>query len=182
MRGEDQPPDFPLQKNKKWRPSIITILLLSLCCVSFIGFSIYSVNLIKPDTAADKASIQKLVDQFLRDLSARDVQKAYDLFSTEAKKNTPRTKLENLIAENYSVLFSGYQKSEITSIEINSGLDLSRNALENRVAKVAGILSYEGGSTGKFDAYFDREDNSWRIYTINLNVPQLIATPTEKTK
>lgn len=178
MIKEEQPPDLPLTKAKKWRPSFFTIVLISMCCLTFIAFSIYSANLIKPDNAADKASIQELIDQFLQYLSARDVQKAYDLFSTDAKKNTPKSVLEKMVSENYAVLFLGYQTSEITSIEINSGLDLSKEAPENRVAKVTGLLHYEGGATGKFDAYFDRENKSWRIYTINLNIPQLMATPT----
>jgi hypothetical protein len=182
MRAEEQPPDSPQQKKKKWRPSFWVIVIVSLCGVTFVGFTIYSMNLIQPDNAADKASVQMLVDQFLQYLSVRDVQKAYDLFSTEAKKNTPKSKLEDLITENYTVLFSGYLRNEITSIEISSGLDLSSKAIDNRVAKVSGIIYYEGGATGKYDAYFDRENNSWRIYTINFNIPQLIATPTEKTK
>jgi hypothetical protein len=105
MQGEDLQSNFPPRKNQRWRPSIFSIILVSLCCVSFAGFSIYSANLVKPDQAIEKASIQNLVDQFLQFLSARDIQKAYDLFSTEAKKNTPKNKLENIVAENYSVLF-----------------------------------------------------------------------------
>jgi hypothetical protein len=182
MRGEDQPSNIPTLQRKKWRPSILVIVLVSLCCVALIGFTIYSVNLIKPEDAADQAVIQKLVDQFLTFLAAKDTQDAYDLFSTQAKINTPKGKLDDLISQNYSVLFFGYQRNVINSIDISSGLDLSSKAVDNRVAHISGTIYYEGGATGKYEAYFNRENNSWRIYTINFTIPQLISTPTEKSK
>jgi hypothetical protein len=168
----------PATPPKKWRPSIFVIVLVSLCCLSAVVFSIYSYLYIQPDNAADQAAIEKLVDQFMRDMAARDTVNAYALFTSAARRTIPLSDLEKLLEENDQVLYFGYQKVEITSLEVSSGLDISPSAVENRIAKVKGKVYYEGGSVGLLDAVFMRENHTWRIHNLNLNIPSLAGTPT----
>jgi hypothetical protein len=170
----------PATPPKKWRPPFFVLVLVSMCCLGMVVFSLYSYQLIQPENAADKAEIEKLVDQFMVYMAARETVHAYALFTSSARRTFAISDLEKLLEENYQVMYLGYEKEEITFLDISSGLDLSPSAVENRIAKVKGKIYYEGGSVGGYDAVFMRDNDTWRIQNINLNLPGLAATPTRE--
>jgi hypothetical protein len=148
---------------------IIIGTLVGLCvCLSVCGI-IFGTQIAK--AIKEKPEVESVIDQHMRAMADRDVNAAYELFSTRSKKNFPISKLESFLEGNNFVLYKGYQRVSITTISLLATANTNQDLPQGTVAKAAGTVSYAGGFTGQFSAILEQENGEWRIYNFNVTVP-----------
>lgn len=89
--------DEPTPKPRESRRTILLVLagivglgvLGAVACVAFIGFTLFQINTQTPD-------VEKTVDEFMRAMNARQHEKAYALFSSRSRRQTPIQDLKKL--------------------------------------------------------------------------------------
>jgi hypothetical protein len=95
----------------------------------------------------------------------------YALFSTRSQRQTPLSDLESLLGDEKFVLFDGYEKAELTYLNIGSTFSTDSSKPQGTTARTRGVVTYAGGHTGHFEAVLELEAGKWKLYNINVTVP-----------
>ena len=106
-----------------------------------------------------------LIDNFMQAMVRNDVDSAYDLFSSEARQEFPKSDLSAMTNGALYTLFDGYESLELESWEIN--YDLSAGKFVELVYKV----QYQDEYEGSLYAVLQDDDGIWKLYWIDLTVP-----------
>jgi hypothetical protein len=162
-----QPPQ-PQKSNKNiWIIVGVALVVLCLCsitCIALFGSSIYKVY-------TEKAPVETVLNDYMRYMSVKDAQSAYALFSPRAQRQFPISKLQELLEGNNYLLFEGYQRLSVSNINISAVANINPDVPQGTVAKVTGVIEFEGGIQGSFDGTLEKVDGKWMIDGIYVTVP-----------
>jgi hypothetical protein len=150
-----------------WIIAIVTFGVLCLCsviCISVVVFGALKVN-------AEKAPIGVILDTFMKDMVANDAESAYALFSPRMKRQIPISKIQEMLEGNNYVLFEGYQSLSVQNLNINAVANTNPDVPQGTVAKVTGLIEYEGGMQGTFNATLEKVDGKWQVDGMYITVP-----------
>ena len=158
----------PPRRSKKLLWLLLALCLL--CCLSMllcigIGGAGFAQILV------EKAPIAKVLDAFMQDMLARDVEAAYALFSLRSQRLTPRADLEDMLQGNNYLLFEGYRSLSVDQINLTASLTTNPDAPQGNVAHVSGTVTYRNGFTGSFTAVLEKVEGVWMLYRIDILVP-----------
>jgi hypothetical protein len=116
----------------------------------------------------EQSQIQAVLHIALGLMRDGELEQAHALFATMAQSRALRADLERITSGLNGLLFDGY--SSLTVDSANIGLESSQE-LTGLVARVAGTVTYEEGYFTSFDAVLVKEDNAWRLVSVNVSVP-----------
>jgi hypothetical protein len=121
--------------------------------------------------AQERDDVTAVIDEFMLKMEKKDAAAAYALFSTRAQRQIPLSSIEEMLEGNNYVLFDGYESATVTNLNLNAAFNTNPDLPQGTVAKVTGIVTYEGGITGKVTATLEEENGTWRLHYINVTVP-----------
>jgi hypothetical protein len=148
---------------------ILGIVAVAACACITIGGVIVAVGLNK--VSKEKAPIETVLDNFMREMLAEDIDAAYALYSPRAQRQFSKTDLETFLEGNNFVLIEGYQSLTAGNLNIKAVANSNPDVPQGTVAEVSGIISYENDFTGQFDATLEKVDEVWFLVYINITVP-----------
>ncbi len=165
--GQDSPPTSSHDKIP-WKAILLTFLAVILLCIAVGGFFSLRVSL---NLKREKPALTQVIDAFMQAMSERDTAKAYTLFSPRVQRQMPEEKLKEMIqGKNYS-LFQGYRRVAIENFILSKSVNTNPDVPQGYIAKVNGLIHYEGEITGKFDAILEKVGGTWRLDYINVSAP-----------
>jgi hypothetical protein len=154
-------------KKKLWTILGIAGAITCLCSIICIVLAVTGVGKV----IMENAPVESVLDTFMKNMEAKDIESAYNLFSPRAQQQVPIADLEKMIEGNNYVLFDGYQSLSVKKLELKAVVNSNPNLPQGTVANVTGTISYEGGFTGSFTAVLEKVDGTWRLYHIQVTVP-----------
>jgi hypothetical protein len=146
---------------------VALLLALGLCVVICVAASATS----SARTDAEKPGIESVLDQFMNAMERRDLDEAYSLFSTRARRQVSRSEIGGLLEGSNYVLVEGYQRLSITRLRIEVAVNTNPDIPQGTLAHVEAAVEYEGGFTGSMQALLEQEQGEWRLFTMNVQVP-----------
>lgn len=156
-------------KNPKSRRKIIGIVIGILALCSLICIGVIGAGLIK--VSIEKAPIESVLDTYMQNIVANDIESAYALFSPRMQSQMPKSDIEQMTEGNNIYLFDGYKSLSVQNINISATVATNPDLPQGTVAKVSGIIFYEGEFTGQFSAVLEKVDGEWKIFGLNITVP-----------
>ncbi|MDX1520976.1 MAG: hypothetical protein R3264_05080 [Anaerolineae bacterium] len=158
----------PKQPGRIWKIigilSVIGVCAFAIICVFSIGTGIFEVVTQRDDIIAT-------VDKFMKAMAKEDFDTAYGLFSTRAKKQFPVSDIKDMTTGSNLALFDGYESIEIQNLHLNTSFNTNTDLPQGKVATIDGVVEYEVGYQGTFDAILEREDGEWLLHKMNVNIP-----------
>lgn len=144
---------------------------IRISAVILIGFSLYIVlymtNRVQ-NVESDQEKISLIIDELMSALVARDIDRAYEMFSPQARSDELRTSLMAMNDEvNYAVLDS-YDRIEMIHLEIGPVLT---SEFGGTLARADGIIHYTNGYTGEFSAELLPDGEGWDVVWFHPKVP-----------
>lgn len=162
------PSPKPQKSNRNlWIASGIAVAVICLCSILCIALTATGIGKI----IVEKAPIESVLDAFMKDMAAKDIESAYDHFSPRTQRQMAVTELEKMIQGNNYILFKGYESLSVQNLNLTAAVNTNPDLPQGTVANVEGTISYEGGFTGQFNAVLEKVDGLWKIYNINVTVP-----------
>lgn len=143
------------------------IIIVVLCCGGGIWLFAKGMSSVINETPA----VQDSLDQFMRTMESKDVDRAYAMFSTRAKRNIDKSQLEDMVDGLSFSIFQGYQEIQITNFYLNSVMNSNPDQAQGQVAEIEAIVIYANGFEGNLTATLEKEDGVWRMFDFNLVVP-----------
>jgi len=107
---------------------------------------------------------QATADAFMSAMAAGDTNEAYALFSAEARRDFPASELKRAAEGADRVHFDGYRSLEITGWYLNYSSG-------GTYVELSGIVDYDGGLQGKFDAVLKKMGDTWLVQSFNVTAP-----------
>ena len=142
----------------------VVCLVICLCAVLCIGTGVFSIrNLVK-----ENAQVKTIVDTFMQDMVANDIDSAYALFSPRSQSQTSEDDLRNMRSGSNAALFQGYDEITIHGLNIEMANSTDSNAPQGMIANVSGLIQYKNGKIGQFEAVLEKVDKEWMLYSIDL--------------
>jgi hypothetical protein len=138
--------------------------MCSFLCIALIATGVGKI-------LVEQAPVELILDTFMKDMEAKDVESAYTLFSPRSQRQTPITEVEKLIEGNNYAIFEGYQSLTVQNLNLTAAANTNPDMPQGTVANVTGTVSYEGGFTGTFNAVLEKVDGEWKLFNINITVP-----------
>jgi hypothetical protein len=160
--NEETKPKINKSHKKVWLIIGIILCLLIIC----IGVFAMLLN----NTAAETKPIEAVLDSNMRLMVAKDIESSYAQFSTRARQNFPISNIQEMVEGNNYLLYQGYKELHVESINVNA------NA-QGILASVSGVILYEDGSEGQFNATLEKEAGKWQIVSFQINVPTSKINP-----
>lgn len=154
-------------KKKIWMIVGIVLSVLCLCsiaCVAIFGSGMYKVKM-------EKAPVESVLDDYMRYMANKDAGSAYALFSPRAQRQVPITKINEMLEGNNYFLFTGYKSLSASNLNISETVNTNPDLPQGTVAKVTGIIKFEGGFQGSFSGILEKVDGRWMIDYIYVSVP-----------
>jgi hypothetical protein len=142
---------------------------VALCICTIVGITLLGKTAI--GFRDDHAEVQEVIDSFMNLMADKNVDKAFDLFSSRAQKNVSVSNLEEMIEGSNFALLDGYEHIEITNFNLRKAFNSNPNMPQGTVAEVNGLVYYEGEITGSFEAILEKENDEWRLHFINITAP-----------
>jgi len=172
---DDYPQVQPQPAKKSYRWLIIGLAgLLGLTCVC-VGVVAVLVVRAMASMPADMRAVEGQIDQFMQDGMKHDAPAAFALFSARGQQKMPLADIQKLFGYNSNPLFIGYESLLTTSYRYHSGSDGDKDLDESlpagSFAILEGVLNYEGGVSGTFDATLEQVGSEWKLYSIQIGVP-----------
>jgi hypothetical protein len=158
-----------LRKTNKKLWAILGIAFGVICLCSILCITLIATGTGK--VMVEKAPIESVLDAFMKDMEAKDIESAYALFSPRAQRQVPMADLEKMIQGNNYILVEGYQSLSVRNINLTAAINANPDVPQGTVANVSGIISYDGGFTGQFTAILEKVDGVWKLDGINVTVP-----------
>jgi hypothetical protein len=144
--------------------AIAVVCLCSVICVAVFGTSMFKVF-------QEKEPVENVLDTYMRHMANKDIESAYTLFSPRAQRQIPIAELEKLIEGNNYILFEGYQSLSVSNLNISAAANTNPDLPQGTVAKVTGILMFEGNIQGSFNGVLEKVDGTWMIDGMHITVP-----------
>ena len=163
------PPLVAPQKSNKKLWIIVGVVLVVLCLCSIACGAIFGTSLYKVYT--EKAPVESVLDNYMRSMADKDVESAYALFSPRAQRQIPISEIEKLLEGNNYILFEGYQSLSVSNLNISAVANTNPDVPQGTVAKVTGMISFEGNIQGSFNGTLEKVDGVWMIDGIYITVP-----------
>ncbi len=166
------PPDSISPQPKKSSKNIwiivgVVISILCICsiaCVALFGTGMYKVF-------TEKAPVETVLDAYMQHMANKDADSAYALFSPRAQRQIPISNVEEMLEGNNYFLFEGYQSLSVSNLTISAATNTNPDMPQGTVAKVAGVIIYDGGIQGTFNGVLEKVGDEWMIHNINVTVP-----------
>jgi hypothetical protein len=162
-------PPLQPQKSKKniWIILGIALGVLCLCsiaCIAVFGTSMYKVSIEKPP-------VEALLNTFMQDMVAKDVEGAYALFAPRVQRQISIDDVQEMIEGNNYILFDGYQSLTVQNLNLGGSVNTNPDVPQGTIARVNGFIEYSGSFTGSFSAMLEKVDDTWMIDRIDITVP-----------
>lgn len=159
----------PSNKSRRNVLVIVGVLAATLClcigaCVIIAGSGMVR-------AALERDDVEQVIYEFMSAMARRDTDAAYALFSTRAQRHVSLSQIEELLEGNNFVLFDGYQSASVMNLNLSAAFNTNPDLPQGTVAKVNGVVTYEGGYTGSFNAMLEQEKGEWRLFNIHVTVP-----------
>lgn len=118
----------------------------------------------------DIASVESVLDSFMKSMQAKDTDSAYTFFSARSKLQTPLSDLEKACQSNNQLLFEEYEylRNKTFKLSFQMSSDSDRPHI---IANYKGEITYKNGSTGRFEALLEKNDGEWKIFNISFLDP-----------
>jgi len=158
-----------LKKSNKNLWIIVGIVVAVICICSIICLALFGTSFVK--VMVERAPVEAVLDTFMKNMEAKDVESAYALFSPRVQRQISQADLKEMIEGNNYVLFEGYQSLSVQNLNLSAAVNTNPDQPQGTVANVNGEISYSGGFTGSFDAVLEKVDGNWMLYFINVTVP-----------
>ena len=162
------PPVQPQKSNKKvWLLGGAAVLVLCLCtiaCFAIFGASMYKIY-------TEKAPVEAVLHDYMRYMANKDAESAYALFSHRAQRQIPISEIQKLLEGNNYIVFEGYLSLSVSNLNISAVANANPNTPQGTVAKVSGVINFEGGITGSFNGTLEKVDGTWMIDGMYIVVP-----------
>jgi hypothetical protein len=144
--------------------AIAVVCLCSVACLAIFGTSMFKV-------LQEKEPVETVLDSYMQHMADKDTESAYALFSPRAQRQIPISELENMIEGNNYILFEGYQSLSVSNLNISAAANTNPDLPQGTVAKVTGILMFEGNIQGSFEGVLEKVDDKWMIDGMFITVP-----------
>ncbi len=162
----------PLQPQKSNRntwiivgiAAIAVVCLCSVACLAIFGTSMFKVY-------QEKEPVETILDSYMQHMANKDTESAYALFSPRAQRQIPISELENMIEGKNYFLFEGYQNLSVSNLNISASANTNPDLPQGTVAKVTGILMFEGNIQGSFEGVLEKVDGKWMIDGMYITAP-----------
>ena len=138
-------------------------VMICLCAMLCIGTGVFGIR----GVVQEQAPIKQVVDTFMQDMVANDIDSAYGLFSPHSQEYTSKDDLDALRSGKDGAIFQGYEGVRINSINIQSGVNAG-DGPQGTTAEISGKILYESGKKGEFEATLEKVDGEWMLYSIDL--------------
>jgi hypothetical protein len=161
------PPPKKSNKNLWIIASIAVVSIVCLCSILCIALIVTGVGKVM----IEKAPVESVLDTFMKDMEAKNIESAYALFSPRSQRQIPITELEKLTQGNNYVVFEGYESIKVQNLNLTAAVNTNPDMPQGTVANVAGVVTYKDGFTGKLTAVLEKVDGEWRIFNFNVTVP-----------
>lgn len=152
---------------KPWKIVVITLsalIMVALLCITTLFITGKMVN-------REKAPVADVLDVFLLNMSQKDYESAYELFSPRAKKQVQLSHIKRLTEDDYFPIYKDYSSLAILNLRISRSVNQNQNIPQGKTATVSGEVYYANDITGHFDAILENVDKEWMISYINVTVP-----------
>jgi hypothetical protein len=162
-------PEPQPQKSRKKLWIILGIILgvLGLCSIICLIAVVFGIG----NVMVEKAPVEAILDSYMKYMTVKDGEKAYELFSPRVQRQFPIAKQQELLVGNNYAIFEGYQSLAIQNLNISAVSNSDSNAAQGTVAKVTGVIQYEGNIQGTFSSVLEKVDDHWKIHSINVTAP-----------
>ena len=143
------------------------ILGILLCCLFAT-----QCNSLSPQTIADaKVQTRSLILAYAHGMAKKDYDTVYALFSKRVHRQMSIEEIEEFgdVEANFAIV-DGIQSVEINSLKLLKQANTNPNMPQGSVATVIGIANFDDGFTGRVDAVFELESETWRIHHINISI------------
>jgi hypothetical protein len=140
------------------------LFLCVVLCAVVIGTGTIKAALARDD-------VEQIVDEFMHAMAGKDIEAAYALFSTRARRIVSCSSLEELLQGNNFSVFDGYTSAQVINVNLSTAFQTNPDLPQGKVAKVNGTITYEGGFIGRFDAVLEQENKEWKLFSINITIP-----------
>lgn len=160
---------FQPEKPKRSVKFYVGIVAATVCACLTIGGAIVALGL--NEVSEEKAPVEAVLDDFMREMLAEDVDAALELFSPRAQRQFSKSDLDALLAGNNYILFEGYQSLTVGRLNIKAVANTNPDVAQGTVAEVIGTITYENDFSGNFVATLEKVDGEWFLFFINITVP-----------
>jgi len=144
--------------------TIGVLLIGAIICLVTGSLGVGNVN-------AEKASVESVLDSYMKSMVSKEIESAYALFSPRSQRQIPISEIQELVDGNYYILFDGYQNLSVQNINLTVSANTNPDLPQGSVATVNGIINFEGGFQGTFRATLEKVDGKWLLAGINITVP-----------
>ena len=158
-----------LKKSNKNLWILASIVMGVLCCCSILCLVIVGTGMGK--VMVERSPVEAVLDTFMKNMEAKDVESVYDLFSPRAQRQMPVADLEKLIQGNNYQIFEGYEHLTVEQLNLTAAVNTNPDMPQGTVANVVASISYRDGFTGRLTAVLEKVDGKWRFYNFNVTVP-----------
>jgi hypothetical protein len=157
------------QKSKRniWIAIGLAVVVLCFClitCIALFGTSMYKVSI-------EKAPVEAVLNTFMKDMVAKDVESAYALFAPRVQRQIPIDDVREMLEGNNYVLFDRYQSLTVQNLNLGGSVNTNPDVPQGTIARVNGFIEYSDNSTGSFTAILEKVDGRWMLDHINITVP-----------
>jgi len=157
------------QKSKKSTWVIAGVVIGILCLCSIVCVAVFGASMFKVYTEREPVGL--VLDAYMRHMANKDAESAYALFSPRAQRQIPISKVQEMLEGNNYFLFEGYQSLEVGNLNISATANTNPDLPQGTVAKVAGVITFEGDIQGTFNGVLEKVDDQWMIDSIYVTVP-----------
>jgi hypothetical protein len=187
MSEHDQtptPPTVPMQPSiddappKQTRRTLFIVLggiAATVCLCVAIAALLIGQGVLR--VTQEQAAITPVLDRFMQAMTRRDVNSAYQLFSSRAQRQTSLADLGQLVEGPNYLIFDGYQSVALDNTNLTNSINTNPDVPQGTIATVTGRVMYEGDVTGSLRATLEKEDGEWRLFAFNITVPPSKTLP-----
>jgi hypothetical protein len=147
---------------------IVGALIIGLClCTGICGIT-FGTGIFK--TITERPKVEMVIDEFIRAMADKDTVKAYALFSTRSRRNISLADIKKMLEGNNYEVFDGYRSVTVKNLNFRIGFNSNHDKLQGTVVDATGIINYDDGLTGTFNAVLEQEGGIWRLFSFNITV------------
>ena len=116
--------------------------------------------------ATQRSDVATVIDAFMQAMSNKDTDQAYTLFSNRARRQMPLSKMQEMLKGPNFALFDGYEKVEVTYLNIGPAFSTSPNVPQVPLRKLVAALPTKMGTPDSFKLFLNKKTKNGR-YTIS---------------
>ncbi len=152
-------------------PKLALLVLGGLICCTLLAIGVVALGGVVATLGREKGRVERVLDEFMRAVENKDTARAYTLVSTRASKVWTASAIQDLTRGYNYVLFGGYRSLEMDDATIGFQSSPNPDEPQGIVAQVSGIVLYDCGYRGSFEAVLEKEGDNWKIFGIAVTVP-----------